>query len=58
MVGWIVVVLLQMLWSFHQICICPCCWIIPADVLIVAVLGLMDADPRIKVVVVSCQTVY
>ena len=32
--------------------------IVPAEVLIVAGLGLMDAYPGIKVVVVSYQTVY
>ena len=57
MVGWIVVVLLQMLWLFFQNGICPGCWIVPVEALTVVGLGLMDSDLKIRVVVVSCQTV-
>ena len=57
-VGWTVVVLLQMLWLFPQSCIYPCHWKVPVEVLIVAGLGLMDADPVIEVVVVFYQTIY
>ena len=49
---------LQILWLFHQNCICPECLKVPHEVLIVARLGLMVADPEIKVVVVSYQVVY
>ena len=47
-----------MLWLFCQSCICPLCLKVSIEVLIVAGLGLMVADPEIKVVVLSYQTVY
>ena len=42
MVGWIAAILWQMLLSSHQSCRCPGCWPILVEVLIIAVLGLMD----------------
>ena len=47
MVGWIAVILWQMLKLSHQSCRCPGCWINLAEVLTIVGLGLMDADLKI-----------